>query len=168
MPTVENTLLSELLAWYSLQRHDFLNHWQVIMGYLQLNKGEKALAYMREALQGLDAEKKSGLIPQPAVAAILLGWTVRLRQNGINVRLNFPEELKKETFWLESWQEEYGEALYGYTKHCLELCTQQAEIQSGQEWAEISLYPEGDGLTCAFGFGRGDTVKVSEKRKFGD
>ncbi|HWQ42387.1 MAG TPA: Spo0B domain-containing protein [Desulfosporosinus sp.] len=52
MSEVEHVLLSELLQWYSLQRHDFLNHWQVIMGNLQLNQSEKALAYMRETVAG--------------------------------------------------------------------------------------------------------------------
>ena len=39
-----------------LQRHDFLNHLQVIHGYLQLNKPEKATDYLMRAIDEIRAQ----------------------------------------------------------------------------------------------------------------
>ena len=116
---LELTLLSEQLDLYRLQRHDFMNHWQVIMGYLQLGNTDKALNYMRNALQGLEAEQVMGQIPQPIVASCLLGFVVSLRSQGVQVQVEVSESIKEADFWEEFWQEEYGQALYGYTRGCL-------------------------------------------------
>lgn len=40
--------MREILDLISVQRHDFLNHLQVISGLLQLNKPEKALDYIKQ------------------------------------------------------------------------------------------------------------------------
>ena len=95
MSEVEHVLLSELLQWYSLQRHDFMNHWQVIMGNLQLQQPEKALTYMRETLAVHGQEQKIAQISEPALAAILLGLMIGLRQEGITATIDFPEETEK-------------------------------------------------------------------------
>lgn len=120
MPDIEQILLNEQLRWYQLQRHDFLNHWQVIMGYVQMNMGERAIRYMKEGLEGLETEKKLAQIPHDVVAAILLGMVIRLRQERMAVDVSFPEEMKLDTYWQENWRQEYGEALYGYTMECVE------------------------------------------------
>ena len=115
----ERLLLQEQLDYYRLQRHDFLNHWQVIMGYLQLGKADKALSYMREGINGLEAEQKIGQIPQETVAAILLSLVISLRKEAIWVEVELNDSMKEANFWKEFWQEEYGQALYGYTRECL-------------------------------------------------
>lgn len=120
-PSLERTLLAEQLDHYRLQRHDFLNHWQVIMGYLQLGKADRALLYLQDGISGLDAEQQIGQIPQEMAGAILLGFVIELRKEGLLVEVQLDSFLKKEVFWQEFWQEEYGEVLYGYTKECLAI-----------------------------------------------
>lgn len=146
MSDVEHVLLSELLQWYSLQRHDYLNHWQVIMGYLQLKQPEKALAYMRETVAVQEQEQKIAHIHEPALAAILLGFMIGLRQEGITATLDFPEGMKKEDFWRDHWREEYLEGLYGYTKECLEESSKSRLLLNVT--AEVYLFDEPGGLAC--------------------
>jgi hypothetical protein len=146
MSEVEHILLSELLQWYSLQRHDFMNHWQVIMGNLQLQQPEKALAYMRETVAVQVQEQKIALIQEPTLAAILLGLMIGLRQDGITATLDFPEGMKEEEFWRDHWRKEYVEGLYGYTKGCLEVSAQSRLFLNVS--AEVYLFEEPGGLTC--------------------
>jgi len=146
MSEVEHVLLSELLQWYSLQRHDYLNHWQVIMGNLQLQQPEKALAYMKETLVAQEQEQKIAHIQEPALAAILLGLIIGLRQEGVMVTLDFPEGMKKEAFWRDHWHEEYVEGLYGYTRECLAVSSQSRLLPNLT--AEVYLYEEPGGLAC--------------------
>ena len=140
-------LLAEQLRWYRLQRHDFLNHWQVIMGYLQLNNPDKALDYMRRALQGIENEQKIGQIPEDIFAAILLGWLIRLNQEGIKTSVSYPEVMKEQSFWLNYRSEEYAEAFYGYTIECVESTSVQSKELSEEICAEIIL---DEGLACLF------------------
>jgi len=146
MSEVEHVLLSELLQLYSLQRHDFMNHWQVIMGNLQLQQPEKALAYMRGTVAAQEQEQKIALIQEPALAAILLGLLIGLRQEGISATLDFPEGMKKEDFWRDHWREEYVERLYGYTRECLEMSSQSRLLSNVT--AEVYLFEEPGGLAC--------------------
>jgi len=146
MSEVEHVLLSELLQWYGLQRHDFLNHWQVIMGNLQLQQPEKALTYMKETLVAQEQEQKIAHIQEPALAAILLSLIIGLRQEGVTATLDFPEAMKKETFWKDHWRDDYAEALYGYTRECLEVSLQSRLALNVT--AEVYLFDEPGGLTC--------------------
>lgn len=147
---IEHILLSEMLQWYRLQRHDFFNHWQVIMGNLQLNRPEKALAYMREMLTGPQEEQKISHIYQVELAAVLLGFVVRLRQEGIKAALEFPGDMIQKHFWQDHWQEEYAEALYGYTRECLAEVSLLKESEPVYLDAELYLYEEPEGFSCQF------------------
>jgi hypothetical protein len=118
-PSLELMLLRDQLEHYRLQRHDFLNHWQVIMGYLQLGKTESALNYMKKGLNGLMAEQNIGQIPQEAVAAVFLSFVIELRKEAVEVTVELDHWVKDANFWEEFWQEEYAQALYGYTKDSL-------------------------------------------------
>ena len=146
MSEVEHVLLSELLQWYSLQRHDFLNHWQVIMGNLQLQQPEKALVYMRETVAIQEQEQKIALIQEPILAAILMGLMIGLRQEGITATLDFPEEMKREEYWQDHWREDYVEGLYGYTRECLDVYSHSPLVLNVT--AEVYLFDEPGGLAC--------------------
>ncbi len=160
MSQIIRKLLAEQLSWYRLQRHDFLNHWQVIMGYLQLNNPNKALDYMHRALQGIENEQKMGQIPEEVFGAILLGWLTRLRQEGINTTVSYPEIMKEQSFWRDYWREEYAEAFYGYTIECVESTTVQTDELLEERCAEIILE---EGFSCSFRFlTRG--ILLQEKR----
>lgn len=154
MSNLAYTLLSEQLAWYRLQRHDFLNQWQVVMGYLQLKQEEKALVYLRGAVQDMEAERKVNQIEYPIVGAIMLGLVLQLRQTGLSVRVDIAESLKTEDFWQAHWQEEYDERLYGYTKSWLEdvkrIINQQAGPSNMQDvMVAISIMADPKGFSCA-------------------
>lgn len=160
-PSLEQMLLAEQLDFYRLQRHDFLNHWQVIMGYLQLGKADRALEYMRKGLQGLEAEQKIGQIPQEMVSAILLGFVISLRKEEIPVEVKLNERWKEATFWQEFWREEYGEALYGYTRECL---TYLLERSKGLKDPVVQLkFQEMQGFACILKLADGEQ-KIWEDR----
>ena len=148
MAEMEHVLLSEMLQWYRLQRHDFLNHWQVIMGNLQLNHPEKALLYMQEMLARPQEEQKISQIAQPGLAAVLLGFMICLRQEGVKATLDFPEEMKQKEFWQEHWREEYTEALYGHTREWIDVSSKIKKSENLE--AEVYLYEEPGGLSCQF------------------
>lgn len=136
------------MNWYRLQRHDFLNHWQVIMGYLQLNNPDKALEYMRKALQGIQNEQKIGQISNDIFGAILLGWVNHLRKEEINTTINYPESMKEQDYWQNNWFDEYAEAFYGYTIECMESIKEENKSLK-ESHAEIVF--EGR-LSCSFRF----------------
>lgn len=121
MSQVDKLLIAELLEAYRLQRHDFLNHWQVVSGYMQINRGEKALQYIRSILPEFEAEQKAGQIPEELVSACVLRLIVQLHKEGIPIELKLAEGWKEQEFWTKHWREEYLEALYGYTSECLEI-----------------------------------------------
>lgn len=53
-----NKISDESKTLIKLQRHDFLNHIQVIQGFLQLGKTEKALDYIESIIDDVrDIEK---------------------------------------------------------------------------------------------------------------
>jgi hypothetical protein len=160
MSEVEKSLLSEMLQWYRLQRHDYLNHWQVIMGNLQLNRPEEALQYMREKVAGSQEEQKIGHLAEPYLAAILLGLLIRLSQEGITVTIDFPEEMKQQEFWQDHWQEEYVERLYGYTTECMKASARFPMSKDLQ--AEVYLFTEQGGLAGQFILSDEETVLFDE------
>lgn len=164
MAEIETILLSKLLQWYRLQRHDFMNHWQVIQGYLQLQQPEKALAYMKKMLTVQVQEQKIAQIPEPALAAILLTLIIELRQREIPATLDFPEEMKKIDYWQDHWQKEYAAGLYGYTKECLEA-TLKAKQLSGIT-AEVYLFDEPGGLACQIILGNDNVVLFDKMVSF--
>ena len=146
MSAVEQVLLYDLLQLYSLQRHDFMNHWQVIMGNLQLQQPEKALAYMRETVIAQEQEQKITLLHEPVLAAILLGLIISLQQEGIMANLEFPEGMKKDGYWRDHWRKDYADGLYGYTRECLEVSLQAQHLINVT--AEVYLFEEPGGLSC--------------------
>lgn len=153
---LERLLLKDQLDHYRLQRHDFLNHWQVIMGYLQLGKEDKALSYLREGINGLEAEQQVGQIPQETVAAILLSLVISLRKEEIPVEVDLDTRMKEANFWEEFWQEEYGQALYGYTRESL---TDLFERRIGlKEPCVLIQFKETNHFTCYLRLWDGERV----------
>lgn len=64
--------LEKLLEVIQVQRHDFLNHIQVISGYLQLNKVDYVREYIRQICLETTQMSKTARIVVPEVAAALL------------------------------------------------------------------------------------------------
>lgn len=168
MTEIQQVLLSEMLQWYRLQRHDYLNHWQVIMGHLQLNQPDEALAYMRETVAVSRNEQKIAQIPESQLAAILLGFLLCLQKEGVIASLDFSGEMVQGDFWQDHWREEYATGFYGYTKECLsELSAHAAENLSLID-AQIYLYDEPGGFSCQFILSDEEAVLSDKFVKFAD
>lgn len=65
-------LLKKLLEVHQIQRHDFMNHLQVISGFLQLGNLDKAKEYSIKAAQSLEFFGKFSKIPWPCLQSYLL------------------------------------------------------------------------------------------------
>lgn len=148
MSDFDKQLLFDQLDNYQIQRHDFLNNFQVIRGYLQLNMPDKALEYIDEELVSLLPQQQIYKISQRSILAILLGLFFRLRLKGVEMVITFPPEMKKEEFWQEIWQEEYAQQFYGYTKECSEHIPEG--IDPEDLLVEIKLDFAPNGFACEF------------------
>lgn len=71
-----------LLEVIQVQRHDFLNHLQVISGLLQLNKGERVKDYINQVCGQYEKLSRLTRIASPEVKAVLLiaGYTASKKQ----------------------------------------------------------------------------------------
>ncbi|MBC7335489.1 MAG: Spo0B domain-containing protein [Clostridia bacterium] len=69
------------------QRHDFLNHLQVLSGLLQLHRPEQALNYIKEVTQEL--EQLGGILhlQWPRLILALLRWSMEAEQQDVQMRL---------------------------------------------------------------------------------
>lgn len=79
--------MADLLGVFRTQRHDFLNHLQVISGFIQLQKGEEARAYIREVARELE---RQGTILHLGVPEAAFALLVALREAALaQVRLHY-------------------------------------------------------------------------------
>ncbi|MEW6661327.1 MAG: Spo0B domain-containing protein [Bacillota bacterium] len=62
----------DLISILRTERHDFLNHLQVIVGYLQLNRHQKAHEYAREAIAQVSAGSALFSLQPPGLALCCL------------------------------------------------------------------------------------------------
>jgi len=78
--------VASMLELFSLQRHDFLNHLQVISGLIQLHKEEQAREYIRKVAQ--DIKRLRGIvhlgIPEAAAALLLFHHRAAERQIAVD------------------------------------------------------------------------------------
>ena len=148
MDNLDKKLLYEQIDYFQLQRHDFLNYFQVIKGYIQLNMPEKALDYLDQTITELVPQQLIYKISQKTLIAILLGLFFRLRMKGVNMSIDIPQEMREDEYWQNNWQEEYAEQFYGYTKECLNSLPE--EIDHSELLAEVELTALPHGFGCEF------------------
>ena len=80
-------LEQDFISFLRVYKHDFLNHLQVIQGYLQLQKPEQALRYLKEAMKDVELYGSVLRLKLPAVAFWLLLKELELRKQGITMHL---------------------------------------------------------------------------------
>lgn len=80
--------LNKILEVVRIQRHDFLNHLQVISGLLQLNKADRAREYIGQVSREIGRDSKTSRIKIPEVEAALLGGFYDAANFEIEVRLS--------------------------------------------------------------------------------
>ena len=94
--------LEELNRRLREQRHDYLNHFQVIYGLLELNEYEEARKYLAPVFREITSMTRALRTSQPAVNALLMAKMESAEQKGIEVRLEVSDPLKK--LPLEAWE----------------------------------------------------------------
>ncbi|CEP67037.1 Signal transduction histidine kinase, sporulation regulator SpoOB [Moorella glycerini] len=73
-----------LLRW---QRHDILNHLQVISGYLQLQKSDRALSYLQEVIVQIEQVGRLMRLKQPELALASLLKMEQAAARGITLTI---------------------------------------------------------------------------------
>ncbi len=104
--SVEENYLTRLMQLYRVQRHDFLNHFQVAMGYLQLGKSQQALDYLRQAAAEAISTAPLSRARPPELAVELMGLASACFTYGIGFYANLTEDLPE-----IKWLPVYGRAM---------------------------------------------------------
>lgn len=103
---------ADIIALLRWQRHDFLNDFQVIGSYLQLNKGDRAMAYLKQSIARMEHTGKLMQIKHPDLALISLIKMEEAAARGITLELAvhtmMMEELlleisKVKILWADAW-----------------------------------------------------------------
>lgn len=106
--TIPDTeMLAQLLQLYRVQRHDFLNHFQVAMGYLQMGKNQAALEYLRQAAAESIANSSLSQLRPPEFAVELMLLASSCFKYGVEFHPEAPEEMP-EIDWSKSYSEAIG------------------------------------------------------------
>lgn len=84
---------SEMIRAISLLRHDFLNHLQVISGYLQLEKLDRTLEYISKITKNLQKLSKVVHLEVPEVAVAFLFGEEMARGVEANITYNLEFDL---------------------------------------------------------------------------
>lgn len=82
---------SEALAWLRMQRHSFLNHLQVIGGWLQLKQADRAAAYVAKVADTMAAEREALAAVPPALSVALLTVFLHAELHGVNATIQVAE-----------------------------------------------------------------------------
>ena len=94
--------LEELNLKLRAQRHDYLNHIQVIYGLMELDEYEEAKEYMEPLFQDINRMTRALKTSQPAVNALLQAKMETAEKKGIQMLVEVGTPLKK--IGLEPWE----------------------------------------------------------------
>jgi hypothetical protein len=87
--------VGEIIYLLKNQRHDFVNHLQVIRGYLQLGKADLAVNYIIEISKELAESGRIMQLPWPELAAILMLKGKQVQDTQTKVKLSLGQNLEK-------------------------------------------------------------------------
>lgn len=94
--------LKELNRTLRAQRHDFLNHIQIIYGLLELGEQEEALRYMEPVYKDITRVNKALKTSEPAVNALLQAKMHIAEEKHIDIELSITSDLKE--LIMPSWE----------------------------------------------------------------
>ncbi|WP_426348087.1 sensor histidine kinase [Alloiococcus sp. CFN-8] len=94
--------LRELNKTIRAQRHDYLNHIQVVYGLLELKEPEEALKYMEPVYKDIIKVNKALKTSEPAVNALLQAKLAIAEEKHIDMELSITSELKE--LPITSWE----------------------------------------------------------------
>ena len=85
--------MKELLEVLRVQRHDFMNHLQIISGMVQLNKSDRVFGYIQELSRVMSEEGKIIALALPEAAAALLINRHQAVGRGVELHYNITTNL---------------------------------------------------------------------------
>jgi len=94
--------LKELNRTLRAQRHDFLNHIQIVYGLLELGEHDEALKYMEPVYKDISRVNKALKTSEPAVNALLQAKMHIAEEKNIDVELSITSDLKE--LYMPSWE----------------------------------------------------------------
>ena len=83
----EYLILNAVLQLMRVQKHDVLNHLQVIAGYLQVKKMEKAQDYLGETIREITENGLIMRLRKPLLALSLMCKQLEVFEEGLNLRI---------------------------------------------------------------------------------
>jgi hypothetical protein len=93
MKDIELITIEEIISLLRLQKHDFLNHLQVVAGFLQLNKQTMAREYLLETIAQIQHEGKALRIQSPELVGVLCHYKAKGEQLGMTVNIEVADEM---------------------------------------------------------------------------
>ncbi len=87
--------IGEIIHLLKTQRHDFVNHLQVLQGYLQLGKTEMAVKYLKDISHEMTENGRVLQLPWPELAAVLMLKDKQARADQTKVKLSLGNNLEK-------------------------------------------------------------------------
>ncbi|MDS1029416.1 Spo0B domain-containing protein [Bacillota bacterium LX-D] len=125
----------EMVNYLRINKHDNFNHFQVIMGYLQVGKPDLALSYVKEAIAQLQENATILRLGLPNLVLWLLFKQDELREKGIDLKILNETELKNAPPWEKSLMECFTEVGNLIGKMLL-------EVSAEERWWEINFTGE--------------------------
>jgi len=87
--------IGELIYLLKTQRHDFVNHLQVVRGYIQLGKIDLASKYIVEISQELAEASQVLQVPWPELAAVMMLKGKQVKDSRTTVKLSLGQNLER-------------------------------------------------------------------------
>lgn len=148
---------ARMMELISIQRHDFLNHFQVISGLLQMNREEQAREYINNAARDITRLSRVVHLKVPEAAAVVLLAHYGAAERGIDVEYDVQADLGGCIVPAEK----IGSALDTVMLYAIERLTPP---ENGDRVMQVGIYAEGGGYLFRVQF----TIPVGEKKSYDD
>jgi sensor histidine kinase regulating citrate/malate metabolism len=125
-------LCSEIIKLIREQRHDFVNHFQVILGYLQLNKIEHAVSYIKQKNEEMQGSSFLSKLDNPYLAVVLM--IALQKSQGMDIGLSF--NIKQNVCFNENCPVFMVEELYFIINSALDFLD---KTKDAERWMDVTL-----------------------------
>lgn len=132
---------ANVVKYLRAQRHDFVNHIQVIWGYLQLNRPDQAGIYINELNNKLDIMGRVYKLDNPRLSLLLFNNMRKAYKSGISV--DFDADVES----MEEYNRYFDGVLLSILENSFEKVLDSAVQRSGSNKIYIDLYLE-NGALC--------------------
>lgn len=139
MRPIENPFVQDLKNLSRKQRHDFMNNFQIIYGYLQLDKKEKAVEQIKEVTKIAQNISKLHNLSIFSVALILERKLIQAYNKGINLNIEVETHSDNELRQVDN-ELELIESIEKVSNYLLEQCDEDNEVTAYLKIIEYSNY----------------------------